>query len=321
MSGACSGVISAPGLLVLDGQRSTTTLSGAWCEKGPKGLRYLVGDRYSRPRCKRRDCPRCWALRSRETARCLVLDSERSMPTHCITLTTNDPATTAATYRHGSFVLFRRLRRLYGRVDYFGAIEFTTGRAARSGGYRRMHGHYLVKFPDANPDVLALEPIVRSSWEAVTGAYRVEVAALISPGAALGYLGLHHRKPEQAPPAEWRGMTERASRGYWSLPIEALRLEARTQLAIEAIAHVQGLTLEEARLALAARPEIRLRRVREPIGGRSIITPMGELVRPKNDPEAIAAARERNRRLQAEVVALVAAFVERHPEFASDKPR
>jgi hypothetical protein len=261
--------------LVLDGQRSPTTRLEGWCERGPEGLRYLVGNRYVQPRCKRRDCPRCWAVRSRETARCLVIDALSEMPTLCVTLTTHDPSTTAETYREGSRHLWRRLRRLYGRVEYYGAIEFTTGRAARSGGYRRMHGHYLVKGIDGD-QVLDVEQLVRSTWEAVTGAYRIEVAALITPGAALAYLGLHHRKSEQAPPAGWRGMTERASQGYWSEPIELLRQRARLELAAESVAWRLGISVEEAHLEIASRPAPKLKRVRRVPGSRVLLQPMGD---------------------------------------------
>jgi hypothetical protein len=259
--------------LVLDGQRSPTPLRG-WCERGPENLRLVTADGLVRPRCKRRDCPRCWALRSRETARCLLLDARAELPSVCVTLTTNDPATAPATYRQGSKSLFRRLRRRYGRVEYFGAIEFTTGRARTSGGHRRLHGHYLVKGPPAE-EAAAIETLTRETWRATTGAWIVEAAPLASPGAALGYLGLHHRKPEQAPPAEWRGMTERASRGYWQRPIAELRAEARAELAAEAHAHRTGLPLELARLELAAREPGRLIEVRRLGGESDVLEPLG----------------------------------------------
>jgi hypothetical protein len=234
-----------------------------WCEVGHNsaGLRIVTADGIFRPACKRRDCARCWARRSRELARCLVLDARESMPTHCLTLTTRTPweQLDADTYRRGSQYVMQRLRRHLGRVEYFGAIEFTTGRSATAGGRRRLHGHYLLKIPDAAiVDVLDVEQLVRETWQQVTGAWVVEVAALVSPGAALGYLGLHHRKPSQAPPAGWRGMTERASRGYWSRPIAQLRADARTELAAEALAARTGITRELALLELAARAPGRL---------------------------------------------------------------
>jgi hypothetical protein len=264
--------------LVLDGQRSRTGRR-AWCERGPDHLRYSTPEGFVRPRCKRRDCPRCWALRSRELARCLVLDARQEAPTMCVTLTTHDPDTAASTYRNGSARVVARLRRRFGRVEYFGAIEFTTGKAERAGGRRRMHGHYLVKFRDrADVDVVEVERLVRDTWRTVTGAWVVEVAALVSPGAALGYLGLHHRKPSQAPPSDWRGMTERSSRGYWTTPIADLRERARAELAAEAHAHRTGMPLEIAALEIAAREPARLIEVRR-LGDAAVIEPLGEVGR------------------------------------------
>jgi hypothetical protein len=69
-----------------------------------------------------------------------------------------------------------------------------------------------------------------------------------TPAAALHYLGLHHAKASQLPPSSWRGMVERASKGYWSRPIGELRAEARAQLWAEALAWSTGLDAEDARL-------------------------------------------------------------------------
>jgi hypothetical protein len=237
----------------------------------------VTSEGFVRPRCKRRDCPRCWALRSRELARCLVLDAREDAPTHCATLTTLDPSTSPETFRRGVENVARRLRRRLGRVDYFAAVEFTTGKAATSGGQRRMHAHLLLKFRDrADVDVVAVEQLVRETWRSRTGAHVVEVAQLLSPGAALGYLGLHHRKPEQAPPSEWRGMTERSSRGYWSTSIARLREQARAELAAEAHAHRTGMTVELAALDVAAREPARLIEVRQ-LGDAAVIEPLGEV--------------------------------------------
>lgn len=217
-------------------------------------------------------------------------------PTVCVTLTTRDPDLPARLYRDGSHYVFKSLRRRFGRVEFFGAIEFTTGRARRSGGRRRMHGHYLVKGIH-QADVLDAETIVRRCWSATTGAVVVEVAALVSPGAALGYLGLHHRKASQAPPAEWRGMTERSSRGYWSSPIGELRKRARAELAAEAHAWRTGLPLEVAALEVAARAPARLVEVRS-LGGSDVLEPLGEFNGrlPDETRAAITAARKVRRR-------------------------
>jgi len=183
--------------------------------------------------CQRRDCLSCGPRRARETARILLLDAKQEPPTHCIALTTRDPATTAEMYRTASEAVFRRLRRRFGRVEYFGRIEFTTGRGPGSGGARRIHGHYVVKGL-AGVACAEAEEIVRGSWRrslARNGssfeAWRIEVAELRTPVGALHYLSLHHAKAEQLPPEGWRGMAERPSRGYFSRPIAELREEAR----------------------------------------------------------------------------------------------
>jgi hypothetical protein len=224
-------------------------------------------------------------------ARCLVIDARVEAPTHCLTLTTHDPDTAPATYREGSAAVFKRLRRRFGAVEYFGAIEFTTGRAKASGGRRRLHGHYLLKHLEG-ADVLLVEKIVRETWQAVTGAWVVEVAELVSPGAALGYLALHHRKPSQAPPANWRGMTERASAKYWHRPIAELRVEARKALAAEALAHRQEIPLELAAIEIASRPEPRLIEVR-PRPDADVVEPLGDFdpPLPAETRAAIVAAR------------------------------
>jgi hypothetical protein len=223
----------------------------------------------------------------------LVLDAREQSPTHCVTLTTVDPNTTAKAYREASAALWKRLRRLYGRVEYYGHIEWTTGTAARSGGLRRLHGHYLVKFLDSpTVDVLDVERIVRETWETVTGAYRVEVAQLVSPGAAIGYLSLHHRKPEQAAPVGWRGMVGRPSLGYFHRPIAELREQARLQLRIEAMAWARGLTAPPGSLTrqfleieIQLTPKPRPMLVREPLPGHALPEPLIEATERIRYPE------------------------------------
>jgi hypothetical protein len=160
-------------------------------------------------------------------------------------------------------------------------VEFTTGRAKRSGGYRRLHGHHLVKgLPAA--DALRIEIVCREVMNRALAAPVVEVAALRSPGAAIGYLGLHHRKPQQAPPPGWRGMIERHSTGYFTLPVAELREQARRELRAEAIVWKRGVppglaaieVEREARRWKEHRP--RLVRVRRR-GEGGLVEPVGEI--------------------------------------------
>jgi hypothetical protein len=240
--------------LVLDSQRSVTR-QAKLCPNRRIGLRASDGRKLAPISCKRRDCQVCGPRKARELARVLVLDARQEAPTHAMTLTSALPwdQLDPAVFREGTAAVLKRLRRRYGRVEYFSAVEFTTGLAERSGGERRMHSHNLLKFRDASDvDVIDVERLVRETWRATTGAYVVEVAALISPGAALGYLALHHRKPEQAAPAGWRGMVERHSQGYFVRSIGELRQEARVELQAEAIAWAKGLPFELAALEVAA---------------------------------------------------------------------
>lgn len=219
--------------LVLDAQRSNKR----YCDGGWNGYA-----------CRRRTCSVCGPRRARLLGRVLVLDAEVDPPTHCMTLTTRDPDTGSQRFREGVAYVFQRRDglRAYWDAEYFAKVEFTTGWRARDG-LRRMHAHFLLKGL-SGADVLNVERIARERWEAVTGAFRVEVAQLRTPTAALHYLGLHHAKREQLPPAEWRGMAERASKGYWSRPVGELRAEARAQLWAESLAWLSGLGLSDARL-------------------------------------------------------------------------
>jgi hypothetical protein len=185
----------------------------------------------------------------------LLLDARREAPTTAITLTTKDPDTPAAIYREGSRQVWRALRDRFGRVEYAAMIEWTTGWHDPHG-YRRMHGHHLGKGIPTD-HVLEAESIVREVWSRVTGAIVVEVAALISPGAAIGYMGLHHRKPQQAPPSDWHGARIRWSQGYLYGKAADVRRDAKrwrqdktAQWKVQQRAEALGWSPEEAALAL-----------------------------------------------------------------------
>jgi len=262
------------GSLVLDGHKSHKRLSRR-CEAG-----------WLQWPCKRRTCAVCGPRRKRLTARMLMLDAAVEPPRYTITLTTRDPDTSDHAFREGSKAVWQRLRRKYGRVDYFGSVEWTTGTARLSGGHRRMHCHYLVKAEF--DDVRLVEHEVREAWSASmenhgSPAWVVEVAELIVPGAAIHYLNLHHRKPAQAPPAGWSGRVERASRGYFSEPSPKLRDRAQLELAVEAIRWATGVDEGDARFIaqqrVERREELRLERasvaaaLREERAGRRRMQP------------------------------------------------
>lgn len=187
----------------------------------------------------------------------LYLDATVEPPGWSVVLTTRDPQTSDEAFRRGCQNVWRALRRAYGRVDYFMRIEFTTGLAALSGGYRRIHGHAAVKGLAGAEEVAATE-LCRHAWLARNaGAWRVEVTPLRTPAGLLAYLNLHHAKAEQLPPAWWPGRTERASRGYWTSDPAALREEARRQIWAEGLAYSRGISVLEARADVDAQCEQR----------------------------------------------------------------
>jgi len=225
------GSTSGSRSLVLDWQRSVKRCETGWLSWS----------------CKRRTCPVCGPRRRRLTARALVVDARVSSPTHAITLTTRDPDTPGHVFRAASAAVWKRLRRDYGPVEYYGQIEWTTGVRAADGA-RRMHGHYLVKGLGLDVDVAELSSVVKDTWLASTsnagyGAWVVDAAELVLPGAAIHYLNLHHTKAYQRPPNGWRGMVERASKGYWHRPIGQIRTIARLELRAEALVWASNGTL------------------------------------------------------------------------------
>ena len=205
-----------------------------------------------------------------------MLDALLDPPTHGITLTTVDPFMKPETFRLGVQEVVRRLRHRYGRqVEYYGSVEFTTGTAETSGGYRRIHQHMVTKGLEG-ADVLEVERLVREPWQKATGAKVVEVAELLTQGGAIGYMAMHHRKPAQAPPADWRGMVERPSKGYFHRPVAELRVEAKAQLRAEAISWLEGITVELAELEVAAESgEWVLERFEQTSGG--LLIPWGDV--------------------------------------------
>lgn len=209
--------------------------------------RAFVWNGYER-RCNRWECPVCAVKKARETARVLKLDALVDPPAHVLCLTTADPCTTSAEFKAGKRAVAKRLRRHGLRFEWYGHIEFTTGRASRSGGHRRMHEHAPVKGLDG-VDRVEVEAMIRETWRAsLPGApWRVELKALRTFAGLLHYLSMHHGKAPQRPPAEWRGMHHRPSRGYFHRPVTELRDEARSQLWAEGLAYHSGLSVDDAR--------------------------------------------------------------------------
>jgi hypothetical protein len=198
-------------------------------------------------------------------------DALRDAPKLAIVLTTRDPHTTPAEFRRATKTLWQALRRAAaargGTADYFGRIEFTTGEGPRSGGWRRIHVHYVVKLRGCESGSWVFE-LVQDTWRASTGAWRVQVEELRTQVGALHYLWLDQAKVTQLPPKEWRGMVDRASQGYFSEPVGVLRERADRGLWAERLAFSTGLDLGDAEfmveqtVALAAERREEDRRLR-----------------------------------------------------------
>jgi hypothetical protein len=185
-------------------------------------------------RCGRSNsCGNCARLSAIENALVLELDArEGTPPTLIATLTTVAPKTDDGDLRRSIEQVTKALRRRWSDVEYLCFIEWTTGRAARAGGHRRVHAHELLKgIPEVEFE--RAEEIVRDVWRARTGAHRVEVRPLHSAGGATAYLANHHAKRGQGPTPGWHGKRFRPSRGYFGRPgtLPLLRERARAVLA------------------------------------------------------------------------------------------
>jgi hypothetical protein len=209
------------------------------CERPMQRMVWLAPDGSIAPvRCKATNkCAGCAMIQAFENAlvvRLDALDGER-FPTWGLTTTTRTPGFEQARLRKCEELLYRQLRREYGsQVQYLGFVEFTSGRAGTSGGFRRPHVHHLVKgLPRPSADMqVELEGRVSELWFRYTrDAWRVDCRPLRTPMGAIAYLALHHHKMEQRPPKGWSGKRFRPSRGYFNRPVGELREEARALLA------------------------------------------------------------------------------------------
>lgn len=192
-------------------------------------------------------CPYCARIAAFEVMTMLRIDAEENdAPTHIVTLTSRRVLREAA-LREAHAVFWRGFRRAWGHVEYAGFMEWTTGDGPRSAGLRRPHTHYLVKrlilatgivatrAASENPCMCGdastcLECWTAQEWRKLAGAWIVQARELRHAGGVVGYLALHHRKWEQAPPKGWRGRRLRTSREYFAAPNSLLRERARAYL-------------------------------------------------------------------------------------------
>lgn len=221
----------------------------AGCPSSPIGWAWLLPDGTAAPlRCTASNrCEYCARIAAFEVMTMLRIDAEENeAPTHVVTLTSCNVMTDGE-LREAHAVFWRAFRRRWGSVEYAGFMEWTTGRARHSGGVRRPHTHYLVKRLLLPPNVATtrtagktpcacgshetcLECWVSAEWCKLAGAWIVQARELRHAGGVVGYLALHHRKWEQAPPRGWKGRRLRTSRHYFAVPNPVLRERARAYL-------------------------------------------------------------------------------------------
>jgi hypothetical protein len=223
------GISSGEASLVKPRERSHPA-----CARPARRIAWLLPDGTLVPvRCGASNrCSYCARLSAIENMVVLQLDArENSAPSAVMTLTTVEVRTSNEQLRKSIEQVTRALRRRSDGLEYCGFVEWTSGQAARSGGKRRVHVHFLLK--GLPPQQLApAEAVVRAVWRARTRAHRVEVRELRAAGGVTAYLALHHEKASQGPPPDWKGKRLRPSRGYFGGPgqIAHRREQARALL-------------------------------------------------------------------------------------------
>jgi hypothetical protein len=122
-------------------------------------------------------------------------------------------------------------RRRFPELEYGCIVEFTTGRAAKSGGHRRPHWNWFFKGVTV-ADVDELRACIERVWcprmEASPKAQYV--GAIENEGGLLRYLSMHFQKESQRPPDGWRGHRLRLSRGYLAQSTPEMRQATKAAL-------------------------------------------------------------------------------------------
>lgn len=214
------------------------------CERPSKYAGFIVeGGVFVPARCGAPNkCAYCAWRTATENCALVALDAIRhGHPQVGMTLTTVDPQHDLERFRKDVEHLFKAVRHAAGgSVRYLGMVEWTTGLGAKSGGFRRVHQHLLLRDVVAG-DCAALEAVAKRVWEARTGASRVEVRPLRSAAGATAYVVAHHHKREQAPPpgVNVRRLRHARKPPYFVDGVENLRQEVR---AVEDVKRFQRIT-------------------------------------------------------------------------------
>lgn len=153
-------------------------------------------------------------------------------PTSYLVLTTSSTDPEPRSYYESKAQLQRKLRQ---EIDGFQAawlVEFTTGRAGRSGGQRRPHLNGLLKGVRTGEQTVVARQVVEDVWCRREAAKPIAqyVAPVQEMAGLMRYLALHFLKERQAPPHGWRGHRFTTTRGYLWLPTPEARKVAQESL-------------------------------------------------------------------------------------------
>lgn len=177
-------------------------------------------------------CLYCARLAAVENAELLSLDAMAGVaPGVYAVLTTASTDRDPRRFYRAREQVGKALRRRWPGCEWAVQVEFTTGQAGTSGGYRRQHWNWLLKgIPDDDVD-LARGVMTRVWCPRVDGIAAAQYVALVGElGGLMRYLALHFAKPAQAPPIGWRGHRFLHSRGYFPAAMPEMREAARTSL-------------------------------------------------------------------------------------------
>lgn len=173
---------------------------------------------------------------------------------HFLTVTTRNPDMPLSDFRQAFQSVAVKARRRYGRFDYYGTIEQTSGLKAADG-RRRIHGHFITK--GITGPVANAEKELRSTWERSTfnsggeegRAHRVTLSEVGNQAAMGAYLGTYISKPDQM----WtEGRRIRSSQGFFPESVTIARARAQGELMGEAQAWREGYRGDDPAIALYA---------------------------------------------------------------------
>jgi len=178
-------------------------------------------------------CEYCARLAAVENAELLALDAVNgTAPGTYVVLTQASADQAPRAYYQSLNQLQAALRRRLPGYQASWLVEFTTGRAATSGGHRRPHFNGLIKGVASEDQAQVVREEIDRIWcrrqQAVAAAQYV--APVQEMGGLMRYLALHFMKEAQAPPSGWKGHRFRTTRGYLWLPTPQARKVARESL-------------------------------------------------------------------------------------------